>query len=170
MSGFRVRADPLRRRAPRRRRRRLAAGDPAARSRDCRRRRRSCSGSALFAAAPWLAGSAFHDPGLEIAPPLRRPVAPAHGHLGAALSATQGFLTMRYFAGVGLLLSARGPGGDHRRPSWPPVRGCTAVMAALRGHPTLGAVLALAALRFLVGKKQTAPRYQVAGVSSASPW
>lgn len=124
---------------------------------------------ALFATAPWLAQSAFHDPGLE---PLLRLVALTllpSVVMGAALSATQGFLTMRYFAGVGLLAV---PGlrlaltlGILASGS-----GLQGVMVALLIAQCLGAVAALAALRHLVGPSRAMPpaRYQIREIFSFS--
>jgi O-antigen/teichoic acid export membrane protein len=124
-------------------------------------------GVALFFAAPWLARSAFHDTGLEL---LLRFVAVSllpQVVMGAALSATQGFLTMRYYAGVGLFLVpgvrvvltvallARG---------W----GLHSVMGVLLATNVLGAVLALAALRRLAGPAGARPRYQLREIFSFS--
>jgi len=61
-------------------------------------------GGGLFAAAPWLARSAFHEPRLEIALRLAAIALPAVSLQEAALSATQGFRTMKPFALVGLLV------------------------------------------------------------------
>ena len=58
----------------------------------------------LYAAAPWLARSAFHEPRLEVALRLAAAALPAVSLQEAALSATQGFRTMKPFALVGLLL------------------------------------------------------------------
>lgn len=58
----------------------------------------------LFAAAPWLARSAFDEPRLEVALRLAAVALPAVSLQEAALSATQGFRTMKPFALVGLLL------------------------------------------------------------------
>jgi O-antigen/teichoic acid export membrane protein len=123
----------------------------------------------LFAAAPWLARSAFDDPGLEALLRLVALTLPPSVIMGAALSATQGFLTMKYFAGVGLLavpglrlaltlgLLASGSG----------LRG---VMVALLITQVIGAVLALAALRRLVGPARALPppRYQIREIFSFS--
>ena len=124
-------------------------------------------GVALYVAAPWLARSAFHDGGLEL---LLRFVAVSllpQVVMGAALSATQGFLTMRYYAGVGLLivpgvrvvltvaLLARGSG-------------LHAVMGVLLATNVLGAVLALAALRHLAGPAGARPQYQLREIFSFS--
>lgn len=124
-------------------------------------------GVALFIAAPWLARSAFDDAGLEL---LLRFVAVSllpQVVMGAALSATQGFLTMRYYAGVGLLivpgvrvlvtvaLLARGSGVH-------------AVMGVLLATNVLGAVLALAALRRLAGPSRARPQYQLREIFSFS--
>ncbi len=126
-------------------------------------------GAALFAAAPWLARSAFDDPGLESLLRLVALTLPPSVVMGAALSATQGFLTMRYFAGVGLLLVpglrlaltlgllASGSG----------LRG---VMVAMLVAQSVGAVLALAALRRLAGpsRGRSRPRYQIREIFSFS--
>ncbi len=58
----------------------------------------------LFAAAPWLARSAFDEPRLEVALRVAAVALPAVSLQEAALSATQGFRTMKPFALVGLLL------------------------------------------------------------------
>lgn len=58
----------------------------------------------LFAAAPWLARSAFSEPRLEVALRVVAVALPAISLQEAALSATQGFRTMKPFALVGLLL------------------------------------------------------------------
>jgi O-antigen/teichoic acid export membrane protein len=87
----------------------------------------------------------------------------------AALSATQGFLTMRYFAGVGLFIV-------------PGLRlvlslgllaigsGLHEVMVGMLVTQSVGAVLALAALRRLVGpsRGRPQPRYQVKEIFSFS--
>lgn len=59
--------------------------------------------AALFAAAPWLARSAFHDAELEAALRFVAAALPAVALQDCALSATQGFRTMKPFAFVGLL-------------------------------------------------------------------
>lgn len=124
-------------------------------------------GVALFAAAPWLAQSAFHDQGLEPLLRLAAAALPAQVLMAGALSATQGFLTMRYYAGVGLLIV-------------PGVRlvltvalvatgsGLEAVMAVLLATNVFGAVLALGALRRLVGGVECRPRYQLREIFSFS--
>lgn len=61
-------------------------------------------GGGLFAAAPWLARSAFSEPRLEFALRVAAVALPAVSLQEAALSATQGFRTMKPFALVGLLL------------------------------------------------------------------
>jgi len=58
----------------------------------------------LYAAAPWLARSAFDEPRLEVALRVAAVALPAVSLQEAALSATQGFRTMKAFALVGLLL------------------------------------------------------------------
>jgi len=124
-------------------------------------------GLALYIAASWLARTAFDDPGLEL---LLRFVAVTllpQVVMGAALSATQGFLTMRYYAGIGLLIvpGARlvltvgllaGGSGVH------------AVMGVLLFTNVLGAGLALAALRRLAGRREARPRYQLREIFSFS--
>jgi O-antigen/teichoic acid export membrane protein len=114
---------------------------------------------ALFAAAGWLAGSVFDDPGL--AGPLRFVAAglPSLVFLEAALSAGQGFRTQRYRAGIGLIgvsvvrialtvgLLAIGTG-------------LAGVMAALLIANTLGAIAAGVALRRQMGRPTEAPRYR----------
>ncbi|MGH3115862.1 MAG: flippase [Gaiellales bacterium] len=116
-------------------------------------------GAALFFSAPWLAAKAFDEPSLEL---LFRFVAftlPFTVLKQAALSATQGYKTMRYFAGIGLLavpslrLVATGvflvAGG-----------GLEGVMAALLISEAFGGVLSIVALRSLVGRFEVRPRYQ----------
>jgi O-antigen/teichoic acid export membrane protein len=124
-------------------------------------------GGLLFALAPWLAHSAFHDDGLE---PLLRFVAlalPPTVFMQGALSATQGWKTMRYYAGVGLVivpilrvgltlgLLAAGAG----------LKGA---MVALLVAQMTGAVLAGLALRSLLGRPRVAPRYRVRELFSFS--
>lgn len=118
-------------------------------------------GVGLFAAAPWLARSAFDDPALQSSLRFVALTLPPTVIMAAALSATQGFLTMRYYAGIGHLLV-------------PGLRlgltlallvtgsGLRGVMVALLVAQTIGAVLALAALRLLVGpaRARPKPRYQ----------
>jgi len=124
-------------------------------------------GVALFASAPWLARSAFHDQSLEALLRYAAVALPPQVMMGAALSATQGFLTMRYYAGVGLFIV-------------PAVRlvatvallsqgsGLHSVMAVLLATNALGAVLALAALRRLAGPARSRPRYQLREIFSFS--
>lgn len=124
-------------------------------------------GWALFAAAPWLAEQAFDDPELS---GLLRIVAlalPPTVFMHAALSATQGFFTMRYYAGIGLigvpvlrvvLMAAFLAGGA----------GLDGAMAALVLSAVAGAVAAALALRSLIPPLAGAARYAVRELFSYS--
>ena len=116
-------------------------------------------GTVLFAGARVLAEAVFDDP--ELATLLRfvALILPSVVFTHAALSATQGYKTMRYFAGIGLLtiplvkltlaliLLFAGTG----------LRG---VMIAILLAEFTGAVLSAAALRKLMGPATTSPRYR----------
>lgn len=117
-------------------------------------------GAALYAAAPWLVESAFHDGRLVM--PLRYVAAalPLATFTDAALSATQGFRTMRPYAFVGLIFE-------------PLVRlaltialvaagfGLEGAMTALLLSNLAGAVAAGVALRRLLPSTRGRPRYLV---------
>lgn len=123
-------------------------------------------GVLLYALAPWLA-TVFDDARLE--EPLRFIAAalPASAFTDAALSATQGFKTMRYFAGIGLLIepgirvvltaSLVGLG-----------QGLRGAMIALLVSNAVAAVLAGLALRKLVGRRTEKPRYNIRELFSFS--
>lgn len=124
----------------------------------------------LWLASPWLARAAFDDAGLE---PLLRIVAltlPCTVLSSAALSATQGFRTMKYFAGIGMCFT-------------PLLRLALAAGLLLSGHglrgvflsllisEAAGALLAVLALRHLVGRITEPPTYsyrELFGYSAAS--
>lgn len=117
-------------------------------------------GALLYAAAPWLVESAFHDDRLVM--PLRYVAftLPLATFTDAALSATQGFRTMRPYAFVGLIFE-------------PLVRfgltvalvatgfGLEGAMAALLLSNLAGAVAAGVALRRLLGTASGRPKYRV---------
>jgi len=104
---------------------------------------------ALCPAAPWLAGSVFHDAHLTL--PLRAVALalPAATFTDSALAATQGFRTMKPFALVGLVFEplARVGGSAALLVAGAGLRG---VMAALVASNLAAAVLAGAALRRLM--------------------
>lgn len=124
-------------------------------------------GAALFLASGWLADAVFKDAALAV--PLRfvALALPASVFTDAALSATQGFRTMRYFAGVGmfiepalrvsLTIAALATG-----------RGLRGVMAALLISNVVAALLAAAALRKLLGRQTERPRYEMRELFSFS--
>lgn len=117
-------------------------------------------GVALYAAAPWLVRSAFHDPGLTLALRFVAVALPAATFTDVALAATQGFRTMRPFAFIGLVFE-------------PVTRiGLTAVllaaglglegaMIALVVSNLAAAVLAAGALRRLMGGRSAPRAYNV---------
>ena len=123
-------------------------------------------GVLLFLLAPWLAG-VFDDPRLQ--EPLRfiAVALPASAFTDAALSVTQGFKTMRYFAGIGLLVE-------------PGIRialtaalagiglGLRGAMIALLVSNVVAAVLAGRALLKLVGRRTERPRYNMRELFSFS--
>jgi O-antigen/teichoic acid export membrane protein len=117
-------------------------------------------GVALLAASSWLASGPFHDPGLA---PLLKLVAfalPATVFSDTALSATQGYKTMRPYALINLFfeptcrvvltLVAFGLG-----------TGLVGVMAALVVTNYASAVLSAGALRKLMGRTDEPARYNV---------
>jgi O-antigen/teichoic acid export membrane protein len=121
----------------------------------------------LAAGAPWLAHHAFHDPQLTLAFRFVALVLPCQVMTDAALSATQGYMTMRPYALIGLIFE-------------PVLRlSLTATALALgKGLPGtltslvisngIAAVLALIALRRLRGKLQAKPQYRVRNLFSFS--
>jgi O-antigen/teichoic acid export membrane protein len=117
-------------------------------------------GVGLFVAASWLAKTAFDDPSLVT--PLRYVALalPAAVFTEAALSATQGFKTMRYFAGVGMIVE---PGLRTTLTVGVLVLGggIRGVMAALLVSNVVAAVLAALALRRLAGPQTAPPRYDL---------
>ena len=116
-------------------------------------------GAALFAAAPWLVREAFHDPRLIMALRFVGLTMPAAAFTDAALSATQGYRTMKPFALIGLMLESAllmalvavmlllGMG----------LRG---VMAALLASTLVTAALAGVALRRVMGAPTAPPTYR----------
>ena len=124
-------------------------------------------GAALYAIAPWLAERAFSDPAL--ATPLRfvALALPATVFTDAALSATQGFKTMRPFATIGMMLE-------------PGLRlvltvvllafgaGLGGAMAALTTSSVVSAVLAALSLRRLLGQPTAPPIYRLRELLSFS--
>lgn len=117
-------------------------------------------GIALFLSAPWLAERAFDDPGLQS--PLRLvAVALLPTVFGrAALSATQGFRTMRYYAGVGLLAVPALRLALTLGANWVGA-GLQGAMMAVLASEAIGAVVAGLALRALVPASRARPRYRV---------
>lgn len=117
-------------------------------------------GAVLYALAPWLVHAAFHDDRLVM--PLRYVAfaLPAAAFSDAALSATQGFRTMRPFAFIGLIFE-------------PLIRlgltigfvaagfGLKGAMTALIFSNLAGAVASGAALHRLLGRRASRPRYLV---------
>ncbi len=86
----------------------------------------------LYAAAPWLSAHAFDEPRLEGALRYVALALPATVFADAALSATQGFRTMKAYAIVGLLLE-------------PALRLVLTVSLVLAGYGLRGAMLGLVA-------------------------
>ncbi|MBA3349299.1 MAG: oligosaccharide flippase family protein, partial [Actinobacteria bacterium] len=117
-------------------------------------------GAVLYLFAPWLARAAFEDPRLVLLLRLVAFALPATAYTDAALSATQGFKTMKPYALINLffepacrvLLTVA-----FLLVGW----GLTGVMVALVVTNLTSAVLASVALRRLVGKLTVPPRYNV---------
>ena len=115
-------------------------------------------GAALYASAPWLAHHAFGDPRLVTPFRFVGITLPASVFADAALSATQGYRTMKPYAYVGLLfepglritLTAIALATHH---------GLRGVMVALAVSNYAGAVAAAVALRRLMGRIIEEPRY-----------
>jgi O-antigen/teichoic acid export membrane protein len=117
-------------------------------------------GALLFVLSSWLAESLFGDPQVAVALRFVGAALPASVFIDAALSATQGFKTMKAYAVVGLIVE-------------PVLRlALTAAVLAvgwgLRGALTallvsnyVGAILAALALRRLMGRPAHAPRYDL---------
>ena len=117
-------------------------------------------GSLLFVLSSWLADSVFGDPHVAVALRFVGAALPAAVFIDAALSATQGFKTMKAYALVGLILE---PGLRLALTA-----GALAAGWGLRGALTgllvsnyVGAALAAVALRRLMGRPTEAPRYDV---------
>ena len=115
-------------------------------------------GAALVTAAPWLSHHAFSDP--RLITPLRfvGVTLPASVFADSALSATQGYRTMKPYAYVGLIfepglritLTALALATHH---------GLRGAMVALAVSNYAGAVAAAVALRRLMGRISDRPRY-----------
>lgn len=118
------------------------------------------AGVVLFLLAPWLAADVFGDAPMEKLLMLVAVVMPVTVFKTVALSATQGFKTMRYYAGIqlvfepvfrlaltGALLLAGG--------------GVREALIALVVTNVLGALLAAGALRRLMGRPTAPPVYHV---------
>jgi O-antigen/teichoic acid export membrane protein len=115
-------------------------------------------GAGLVLAAPWLAHHVFTDP--RLVTPLRYVglTLPASVFIDAALSATQGYRTMKPYALVGLIfepglritLTAIALAGHH---------GLRGAMVALVVSNYTGAIAAAVALRRLMGRIESTPRY-----------
>jgi len=125
------------------------------------------AGSVLAMAAPWLAHHAFDDAALVT--PLRfvAAILPMSVFTDAALSATQGFRTMKPYAYIGLMLE------PFLRVTLTIVALVTAgglaeVMLALLVSNALAAVAAAVALRRLMGTATGAPRYEIRSLFSFS--
>lgn len=124
---------------------------------------------ALYFSAPWLAHIAFNDPRLVTLLRFAAVALPATAYTDAALSATQGFKTMKPYALINLffepacrvLLTVA-----FLWAGW----GLTGVMIALVVTNLLSAVLASIALRRLVGKLSPSPRYNVRELFSFSAY
>ncbi|MGH9246822.1 MAG: flippase [Acidimicrobiales bacterium] len=116
-------------------------------------------GVAVILAAPWLADVAFDDPAML--GPLRviGLSLPAASLAEAALSATQGFRTMRYFAGVRYFLV---PGTRVFLTAVAVLSGLglEGAMTALLASSVAGAFAALVALRRLLPRSTTPARYE----------
>ncbi|HEX3426111.1 MAG TPA: flippase [Acidimicrobiales bacterium] len=126
-------------------------------------------GAALWASAGWLSGSAFHEAALAGGLRLVGVSLPALSLSNAALSATQGFRTMKPYALVGLVLE-------------PVLRLSLSVILVASGHHVQGALVALAVsswvealaalvwLKVLMGRSNRGPRptYQLRRLLSFS--
>lgn len=117
-------------------------------------------GAALYFLAPWLVTSAFHDDKLVM--PLRYVAfaLPAATFTDAALSATQGFRTMRPFAFIGLIfepLTRLGLTVGFLAAGY----GLRGAMTALVLSNLAGAVAAGVALRRLLGPRTSRARYLI---------
>ena len=116
-------------------------------------------GGALWVAAPWLAHHAFTDPRLTTVFHFVGLTLPAAVFTDAALSATQGYRTMKPYAYVGLLfepalrfgLSALALATHH---------GLRGAMVALTISNYAGALAAAVFLRRLMGRIAEHPRYE----------
>src|SRR5258708_14088222 len=115
-------------------------------------------GAALWLVAPWLSHHAFSDP--RLVTPLRfvGVTLPASVFADAALSATQGYRTMKPYAYVGLLMEPA------LRLAFPGValaghHGLRGAMVALAVSNYVGAAAAAVALRRLMGRIADDPRY-----------
>lgn len=115
-------------------------------------------GIALFASAPWLAHDVFHDPRLTQLLRVAAVALPATVFTDCALSATQGFKTMRPSARIGLFFE----------PSMNVVLtgsalalglGLTGAMVALLVTNLTASILAALALRRLTGRPSDPPAY-----------
>ena len=92
-------------------------------------------GGALWVAAPWLAHHAFTDPRLTTVFRFVGLTLPASVFADAALSATQGYRTMKPYAYVGLLFDPRCASGSRRSP-WPRTTGSAAPWSRSRSRTT----------------------------------
>lgn len=121
----------------------------------------------LFLAARWLAHGLFDEPAMETPLRLVALTLPFAVFAEAALSATQGFKTMRYFAGIGLIAEPALRGGL----SLALVllgAGVDGAVAALLVSNVIAAVAAYAALRRMLRPHHARPRYPVREVFSFS--
>jgi len=117
-------------------------------------------GALLVVLSSWLATTLFGDPTIGVALRYVGAVLPASVFIDAALSATQGFKTMRAYALVGLILE---PGlrfaltAGALAAGW----GLHGALVALLASNYVGAALAAIALRRLMGPPTASPRYDI---------
>jgi O-antigen/teichoic acid export membrane protein len=117
-------------------------------------------GAVLFALSSWLADTVFSDPNAAVSLRFVAATLPAAVFIDAALSATQGFKTMRAYATVGLILE---PGlrlaltAAVLAAGW----GLRGALTALLVSNYVGAALAAVALWRLMGRPTATPRYDV---------
>jgi O-antigen/teichoic acid export membrane protein len=117
-------------------------------------------GVALYLLAPWIARTLFGDP--EMASTLRWSALalPATAFTDVALSATQGFKTMRPYASINLFFEPATRFVLTLLFVWAGL-GADGAMVALVVTNTAAAVLSALALRRLMGAPAAAPRYAV---------
>lgn len=124
-------------------------------------------GAALYLLSDWFAGSVFHDPELASALRYVAIALPATCFTDAALSATQGFKTMKPYVAIGLIFEPAmllGLTLLTLSAGW----GLEGPMLSLVVTSYSASVLALVALMRLARRHRTRPRYRVKELFSFS--